>query len=278
MLPAALGLLVAFAMPVVEAIAISFSDWAGVGPLKFVGIDNFAEMTRNGEVIKATTVTLVFGVATCAIVIVIALTLATLVSRRIRGAAFYRAVWFVPAIAPGAATAVFFATSFQPGFGIIDRTRHLLGIPGSWAPLADPSQALIPVIIVCAWGSVGFAFLLLLGAMEQVDATLYEAADLDGATRYRKFTSITLPLIRPTLGVATILTLIGTINNFTVVFAMTRGGPGSATTTIPLFVYQEAFKLGNFGLAAAVSVITSIVLVVVGLAALKLTQSRQTLQ
>jgi ABC-type sugar transport system permease subunit len=124
--------------------------------------------------------------------------------------------------------------------------------------------ALWVIIAVAIWQGAGFAFLVILGAMEEVPVSTYEAAAIDGAGPIRQFFSITLPLVRPVLSMVLLLESIWAFNGFTLVWGMTQGGPGDATTILPVQVYKAAFQYGNFGTAAATSVVGGIILLVVG--------------
>ena len=120
------------------------------------------------------------------------------------------------------------------------------------------------VIAVAIWQGAGFAFLVILGAMEEIPVSVYEAAALDGTGPVRQFFRITLPLTRPVLSMILLLEAIWAFNGFTLVWGMTQGGPGDATAILPVQVYKEAFQFGNFGAAAAISVVGGLVLLVVG--------------
>jgi ABC-type sugar transport system permease subunit len=163
----------------------------------------------------------------------------------------------------------------SPGQGAVNVILGQVGLGQMHAWLSDPHAALYPVIWATVWAGVGFAFLLLLGAMEQIPVTLYEAARIDGASAWRRFTAVTLPLIRPVLVITTMLELIWAANGFTTVYAMTNGGPGDATQTLPVLIYKQAFQYTNFGLASAMGVVSGIALTLVGLVSLRFSASRQ---
>ncbi|SED96294.1 carbohydrate ABC transporter permease [Ruania alba] len=273
--PAAVLLATFVGVTVVQAGVISLSEWHGIGPLEFVGLRNYAEVLAEPATWEALRVTTVFAFASTAGVIVTATLLAAAVSAKMWGSTSYRIIWFMPGIAPAAAAAIFWASAFQPNFGAINEIAKLLGFEGSSALLASGATALIPIILVTIWSSVGFSFLLILGALEDVPPTTYEAARIDGASATRQFFSISLPLAQPVIATTSILALIATFNGFTQVWAMTRGGPGSATNTIPVAVYKEAFQFANYGTAAALAVIGAVILTILGAIGLALTRSRQ---
>lgn len=275
LLPAVLLVIAFFALPVVQAVRISLSQWSGIGPVEFTGFDQYEALFTSVDFYRSLGLTIGFAVASAIGIVVIATLLAATISQGVKGAGFYRVVWFIPGVAPAAAVAVFWGTAFQPGFGTVNYLLGLAGLDSNSAPLADPNNAIYPVIFVSVWSGVGFAFILILGAMEQIPVSVYEAAKIDGASSARQFFSITLPLVRPVLSITATLNLIWAFNNFTTVWGLTKGGPGTATTTLPVLVYKNAFQLGEYSQATAVAVVASVILLALGLVALRLSQSRE---
>jgi len=271
----AVVLLAAFlGAPIVEGIRFSFSSWGGTGDPVWVGLSNY-RATLTGSFGSTLALTARYSFLSMAGIVVVALVLAEAVRSGARGSAFYRIVWFLPGIAPLAAVSVFWSIAFQPLGGAVDAVLGDLGLGSNYAWLAGSSTAIYPVIFVTIWASVGFAFLLLLGAMQQIPISLYEAAKIDGASGARMFFALTLPLIRPVLTVVALLELIWTFNGFTVIWAMTMGGPGYATSTLPVLVFKEAFQDLNFGLASSMAVVGGVILMIVGIVSLRVGQSRQ---
>lgn len=272
----AVALLVIFLfVPALQGIRTSLSSWNGFGPLNFVGFSNYTDALGSSLFWTSMFRSLVFTVLSTVGVVVLALLLAAAVSGGTPGFRFYRVVWFIPGVAPIAAGAVFWSSAFQPGQGVVNVLLGSIGLGSNHSWLASPTLALFPTIFVTIWTSVGFAFLLLLGAMEQIPVSVYEAARIDGAGKIRTFFAMTLPLIRPVLVIVTLLQVIWHFNGFTVLFAMTKGGPGYATTTLPVLVYREAFEQLNYGPASAMAILGGIVLLGVGIASVRLNRSRQ---
>lgn len=258
-------LAVFFGLPIVDLIRTSFTRWPGIGEPSFIGFDNYVVAFTNSDIRDALFRSLALGVGVALAISVIATVLGALISGGIRGNNFYRVVWFLPAIAPPSAVAVFWALSVQPRSGAVNAFLGSIGLGDAHAWLADPASALYVIMAVAVWAGVGFAFLVILGAMEDVPVSVYEAASIDGASRVRQFFSITLPLIRPVLSMIVLLEVIWAFNGFTLVWGMTQGGPGNATTILPVQVYKDAFLFANFGLASAVSVVGGLFLLVIGL-------------
>jgi ABC-type sugar transport system permease subunit len=273
-LPAVVLIVAFLLLPLLQGIRLSVSTWYGAGPINFTGLDNY-RATMNGDFLSTLWLTARFAIGCTVGIMVLATLMAAVVSAQVKGAAFYRVVWFLPGIAPIAAVAVFWAAAFQPHQGAVNVVLGALGLGRAHAWLASASTAIYPPIFVTIWASVGFAFLLMLGAMEQIPVSVYEAARIDGASRVRALFSITLPLVRPVLAVTTMLELIWSFNGFTTLWAMTQGGPGFATSILPVEVYKLAFQQTEFGSAAAMAVVGGLILIVVGALGLKLSQSKQ---
>lgn len=263
-LPAIVLLVGVFAFPIVQTVQLSFSQWRGFGDPQWIGLGNYADVFTSGAFWGALRNTVVFAVLSTAGIVAVALLMAVAVSRGGRMDSTLRALWFLPAIVPGTAAAVFWTIAVQPDTGIVNRILGLVGLGSEHAWLASPETAMAVVILVGIWISTAFPFLLLVGAIDRVPAEVYEAARLDGAGDWRQFLHFTLPLIRPVLTMVIVLELIWNFNAFTLVWSMTKGGPADATMILPVLIYQEGFKFGDFGTAAAMGVISSVLLLVLG--------------
>ncbi|WJL97026.1 sugar ABC transporter permease [Microbacterium sp. ET2] len=272
--PALILLACVFAYPVFDTVRLSLATWRGAGPVEWVGLANFGDVLSRPDFYRSVRTTFVFAVLVTVGTTGLALVLAAIASSATSRNSFYKFVWFLPAIAPPAALAVFWALSVQPGTGIVNVLIESFGGSASTAWLADPESALYVIVVVNVWIESAFAFLLILGAMEQVPVSLYEAGRLDGTSAAQRFWFITLPSIQPVLTIVVMLQFIWSFNGFTVVWAMTRGGPGDATQTLPVLLYREAFFFSNYGSAAAIGVLGSIVLIGVGIVAIRLSRSR----
>jgi ABC-type sugar transport system permease subunit len=265
LLPGLAALVVFFGIPIVELIRTSLSTWSGIGSQQFIGIGNYQQVLAQASFLSGLGKSILLGAASAVGICVLATILGALVSSNIKGSGIYRVIWFLPGIAPPSAVAVFWALSVQPKSGAVNAFLGALGLGDGHAWLASPSTALWVVIGVAIWQGAGFAFLVILGAMEEVPVSAYEAAALDGASSLRRFFSITLPLIRPVLSMVILLEAIWAFNGFTLVWGMTMGGPGDATSILPVQIYKDAFQFGDFGPAAAISVIGGVLLLAVGI-------------
>lgn len=274
-LPAVLLMVLFVAVPALEGLRISFSDWSGFGDVDFIGFQNYVDALENSPFLGSLATTSVYAVCSMVGIVVIATLLAASVSARMKGAAFYRVVWFLPGIAPVTAAGVFWAIAFQPKSGAVNVLLGAVGLGNAHAWLASPTVSIYPTIFVTIWANVGFAFLLLLGAMEQIPTSVYEAARIDGSSAARTFFELTLPLVRPVLAITAVLELIFQFNGFTIIWSMTQGGPGYATSTLPVLIYTQAFQLTHFGLGGAMAVMGGVLLIIAGLFSIRLSRSRQ---
>lgn len=273
--PAVLLLSVFLGLPIALGLWLSLSSWGGAGDARWVGLDNYLSLFADGALWRSLAVTAEYAFVSTALIVAISLLLAVAVHGRLRGSRVYRALWFLPAIAPGAAVGVFWSLAFQPYTGIVNALSGIIGLDDDNALLADPSTALIPPIIATVWAGTGLAYVLILGALNSIPAEIYEAAHLDGASGLRRMWSITLPLIRPVLVTVTMLQLIWTANGFTIVWAMTRGGPGNSTSILPVFVYNQITQRADYGAAAAAATIGGAILIGIGLVMLRLRRTRE---
>lgn len=270
------GLLFTFlALPAMNSIWLSFNKWPGIGTPEWVGTDNYETLFAEGRLAESIRITLLYSFVASFFIVAIALLLAVAVSSNLRGSKFYRVVWFFPGVAPPTAVAIFWSLGFQPEIGVVNAILGRLGLPSDNQWLAQSTTVMFPVIFVGIWVGVGFAFLVLLGAVEGVDVSIREAAKIDGASQGQQLFQIIIPLIAPVMFTILTLQLIWNFNGFNLVFAMTQGGPGRSSEILPIFTYVEAFRYGRFGPASAAAVIAGVFLVVIGWFGIRLSRSRQ---
>ena len=262
-------------LPVINSIQLSFSRWGGLGPLEPVGWQNYTDLVADEQMRYSARITILYAFSVAIGVVAIATILAAAVSAGVRGHKLYKVIWFFPGIAPPTAVAIFWSSGFQPETGVVNTILGKIGLRDDYAWLANSETALYPVIFVGIWIAVGFSFLVILGAIEQIPISVREAATVDGANIRQQFFRITLPLIRPVMLIMLTLQIIWTFNGFTVVWAMTTGGPADSTSILPILAYKEAFRFGRFGTAAAMAVIAGIFLMIIGSLGIRLSRSAQ---
>lgn len=228
------------------------------GEPAFVGLQNYVELFGDPDFRGAITRTIIFVSGCLVLGISLALIFAFALNKAIGGLRFLRGLTIVPYIVSGVAAAVMFRLLFNEEFGWVNRTLGFFGIDGpTW--LADPVFAMVAVIIAQVWTDLPLAILLILGGLQTVDPSLLDAADVDGATGWRRAWTISIPLVTPQLALATIWFSYATLTSLGVVLAMTGGGPLDATTTLPVSLYDTAFQdFDTHGALAIVLVILAI--------------------
>lgn len=266
-LPALILFLVFGLYPFYRTILISFTNWDGISSsYAFIGLENYRQIFSDALWWKSMLNGLFFAVTAIVFMNGLALALALAVDRKIRGQSIYRAVFYVPTILSGVVVAIIWKWLYQPIGGPINQLLALVGL-GSLAKawLADSSTVLWAVAIASMWMGIGSPFLLFLAGLQGVPVELYEAARIDGAGERQLFWYITIPFLIPVTTIITILTLLGAMQMFNLVLAMTNGGPGYATEVPVLHIYREAFKLFDFGYATALSMVFGILLLIISM-------------
>ena len=251
--PTILGLLVLNIWPFIQAIYMSFSKSKPFGMFEFEGLDNYIEMFQNTEFWKANWNTIFFCVLTVPVGIFLALLVATLLNSKIRGRTTFRAIFFLPMVVAPAAVAMVWKWIFNTQYGIINQ---LLSANIGW--LTDSQIVLVTCSVVQIWSNIGYDAVLLLAGLQNISVSLYEAADLDGASKVRQFFSITLPMVSPTLFVVLIMRLMSSLKVFDLIYMMVDSSNpvlNDAQTLMSLF-YRESFIAGDKGYAAAIVVWT----------------------
>jgi multiple sugar transport system permease protein len=249
--------------PAVFSLFLSMFNWTMVDDPEFVGTQNFTNLWHDEIFWKALRNTIKYAVYSVPPDIIIALLLAVLMNQQMRGMKFFRLAYFVPVVTSGALVAIVWSWLYQPR-GIINGLLTDIGLtPQRW--LTDLGLVLPSIAAMAVWKHVGFNMLILLAGLQSIPPELEEAARLDGAGRYRIFFNITLPLLRPVLVLATILTTIGSLQMFDAAFVMTGGGPFYGSTTLVYYIYVKAFEQYQMGYGATIAFVLFLIILVVTL-------------
>ncbi|HEY0605152.1 MAG TPA: sugar ABC transporter permease [Herpetosiphonaceae bacterium] len=261
LLPSLIGLLLFTALPIVGALILSLVRWNLVGSPIFVGPANYIEiLTRDQIFRKAFANTLYFVVTVVPLQLAIGLALAVALNQAIRGIQIYRVIYFMPVVTSIVAAALVFQWMFNRDFGVISAAIWWLGestgtniAPPDW--LNSSAWAKPAIVLLTLWKNVGFTMVIYLAGLQAVPPELYDAAKVDGASGWQRFRNITMPLISPTTFFLLVIQMIGAFQLFSEPFVMSRGqgGPAQATLTIVFYIYQNAFRFGNMGKAAAIA-------------------------
>lgn len=261
--PAVVVAVVLFAIPIAMAIGMSFSDWPLIGDPTFVGGEQYARIADNDLLLQAIPFTLLYTVVATAVFFIVALGLALLVQEAHRATAFFRTAFFLPAVVGVTSAALLFYSLYNNEYGPIDDILRSLGIiEGDAEFLRTPEAAFTSTVVMTTWRYAGFNMLILLTGLQAIPQEVYEAARVDGATRWQQLWSITLPLLRPSIALMLILTVTGNILVFEPFYVLTAGGPDNSTVTVVMAMFREAFTRFDLGAAAAIAVLLLAALIV----------------
>ncbi len=254
LLPTILGIIIFTAGPVLTSFGLSFYEWNVFQPPEFLGPENYARFFSDGRVITSFLNTLQFVVMAIILETTLALLLALAVTQKM-GSFFryyFRSAFFLPLLVSGAAVSIALGYMFHREFGVINYYLGQIGIPQIgwlttrfWAPVA--------IILAYTWHHIGFTFIIFIGGLTNISQEVLDAADVDGARGFRRVWSIIIPMISPTLLFAIVVNIIGLLQFFEQPYIMTRGGPGDATRTAVMVMYEAAFKNLEIGYGSSIA-------------------------
>ncbi len=258
--PTILGLIILNIYPFLETIYMSFSKTKAFGAYEFCGLQNYIEMFQSREFWKATWNSVYFCILTVPIGVFLSLIVAVLLNAKIKGKTVYRAIFFLPMVVAPAAVAMVWKWIFNTEYGILNT---LLGSNIRW--LTDPNIVLITCSIVAVWSAIGYDAVLLLSGIQNISRSLYEAADLDGASKVKQFFNITLPMVSPTLFVVMIMRLMSSLKVYDLIYMMVEQSNPALTDAQSLMYlfYRESFIAGNKGYASAIVIWTVLLIGIV---------------
>jgi multiple sugar transport system permease protein len=252
LLPSLLGLTVFIIGPLAASLILSFTNWQVIGTTRFVGFSNYIRLTTSDPLFwKIFVTTLLYTAEYLVLNIVVSLTMAVWICSLSWGKQIFRLVFFLPTFMPLVGIGLIWLLMLTPG-GVIDWCIAALDLP---IPnlITHPDTALQVVIGVALWSHFGYNMLLFGAALESIPPAYLDAAAIDGAGAWHKFWKIKLPLISPSLFFGTVLTAITSLQTFDQIYALTRGGPGSATTTLGYAIYSQGFTDYRLGYASAIA-------------------------
>jgi raffinose/stachyose/melibiose transport system permease protein len=261
-LPAAIVYAVLFVVPTVTSFYFSLTRWS-IFSSKFIGFGNYRTFFQEPALVSGLVHTLIYAVVTSGLKVVLGLLLAVLLTSQIVGRGYLRSVVFFPVLVSTIGVGLTFTVLMNPSQGLINEALASIGVQGpGW--LTDPHWALVSVALVDVWKGVGLATLIYIAGIVSIPPEYFEAARVDGAGAWDNFRRIVLPLARPATVTVVILSLIGGLRSFDLIWAMTRGGPGFTSDVIASVIYKQ-YQAGFYGLSTAgnvvlFAVVTAIVL------------------
>lgn len=250
--PAAAIYAILFMLPTFASLYFSLTRWT-LFDFAFIGFDNFLQFFREPFLVKGLTNTLIYAFVTSGAKVVLGLLLGVFLTSDVMARGYLRAVLFFPVLVSTVGVGITFSALMHPTKGLINQVLALLGVAGpAW--LTNPSLALLSVAFVDVWKGVGLATVIYIAGIVSIPAEYYEAAKIDGASAWQRFRNITIPLARPATVTVVVLSLIGGLRSFDLIWSMTRGGPGFTSDVIASVIYKQ-YQAGFYGLSTAGNVV-----------------------
>jgi multiple sugar transport system permease protein len=255
--------------PMLGTAWVSLLDWNLIGEPAFAGLDNYAELLGDKDFHAALGHTALFIALYLPVVVVLGLGVALLLDAKLPGLTLYRAAFFLPVISSWVAISLLWKWLLNPADGLVNRMLALAGLdgPGWWT---DADWAIPSVVFASVWKDVGYVGVILLAGLQALPKDVLQAAQLDGASRWRQLRSVTLPMLSPSLFFVTVISLINSFHVFEQVWVMTGGGPGGASTVVVEQIVRYAFSYGRIGYASAMSIVLFGVILLVTVIQLRL--------
>ncbi len=248
--------------PVAFSLFLTFHEWNIIGPMKFIGFSNYEKLVQDQFFIKSMKNTLVFLAIHIPLQIAISLGLAVILNQKIWFRAFFRGSFFMPVVVSGVVITILWQQLYGYELGTINTLLMSLGFEKiGW--LIDPMWAMPSIAIMATWKNVGLYIILFLVGLQSVPKSLYEAADLEGATKWQQFWHITIPVINPTVVMVIILSTIGGFSLFIEPYVMTGGGPLNSTLSSVLYIYKQGFFYYHMGYAATLGLVFALLILFV---------------
>lgn len=238
--------------PMVASIIISFTHWDIISPPTWVGVDNYKEMFTSDPLFwKSLRVTFTYTLVLVPIQLTLSLLVAILLNQKVMGLPLFRTIFYLPTVLPVVASSMLWLWIFYPQ-GLLNFFVRIVGIPPQeW--LTSESLALPAIILMSLWGIFGTSMIIFLAGLQGIPRTLYEAAEIDGAGAWKKFKTVTLPMLSPVIFFNFVMGVIGTFQVFTQGYLLTDGKPNYSTLFYVLYIYRNAFEFLNMGYASAMA-------------------------
>ncbi len=277
LLPALILYILVQIVPLGGALYFSVSSWNGIGgsPMKFVGLKNFTALLDNEMFVvsmknlgRLVFFSVLFHTP-------IALIIAVILYQGYKGHRLFKAMYFIPTLFPLTAVGLLWYFIFMPN-GYFNSLLTWVGLEALVQPwLVQKSTAMNTIIFVNIWAGIGYFMVIILAGLTTIPLELYEAGTIDGASSRKQFTHITIPMLKPILGMCILMDIIGTIKSFDLVFAMTEGGPNGLTNLPTTLMYYESFRYNHYGLGSAIGVVLLIISLIATLGSEALLRKRE---
>ncbi|WP_235293990.1 carbohydrate ABC transporter permease [Portibacter lacus] len=260
--PYIIHLLLFVLFPVIFSFVLVFHKWNIISPMEYVGLDNFARLFADRLFWRSLWNTFIFILVHIPLQIIIALSLAYFLNKKLLMLSFFRASFFMPVVISGVVITILWQQLYGLESGVINRGLIALGL-GRVEWLSNPKIAMISIAIMATWKNVGLYVILFLVGLQTVPKSYYEAAEVEGATAWQQFRYITIPAINPTMFMVVILSTIGGFSLFIEPYIMTDGGPLNSTLSAMLYIYKQAFGYYHMGYSATLSIFFALIIMAV---------------
>ncbi len=260
LMPVVLILVAFLVLPIFYSLAVSFYEWDLIGSPEFIGTNNYKQLFHDPMFFKSIWNTIKYAVISVPLSIFLSMGIAILLNNPIKGIGVYRTIYFIPVITSINAVAIVWNFIYHPDFGLLNKILSWFSIdPVAW--LQDPDWALPAIIFMSVWKGLGHNIIIFLAGLQNIPKHLYEAARIDGASRWQQFKHITWPLLTPTTFFIFTMSTIGSFQVFSQVYMMTpRGGPLKSTMVVVYYLYRKAFEQFEFGYALAMAFVLFMVI------------------
>lgn len=262
--PLYLGIIIFYLIPVFQSVFYSFTEWGMFGGYEIVGLENYKRLFQDPELVGAIKNTFTYAIFTVPVAMFIAIFIAVLLNSKIKGKSIYRVIYFLPAVTMTSAIAMIWKWIFNSEFGILNQFLSVFGIDGpNW--LTDSNWAMISLVVVGIWSSLGTSIVIYLAGLQSISSSFYEAAEMDGAGPIRKFFSVTLPLLTPTVFFNLITSLISALQVYDLIYLMfSETNPAlKSVQSISFLFYRYSFVFNEKGYGAAIVVMLLMITLVI---------------
>lgn len=263
--PNFIGFFIFTLIPIVFTFVLCFNEWDGFNPMKFVGFENFRWLLNDKGFRDAMWRTVVYTFFTVIITLFISLALAVLINQKLKGIGIFRTAIFFPYVASIVAVAAVWQMLFQKDMGLINEFLRAIGVVDVPGWFATTKWAMPAVIIVSVWKFMGYYMIVYLAGLQNVPVELVEAGMIDGASAWQRFWKIKFPMIAPQTFFVIMMLTITSFKSFDLVYVLTEGGPGTATTLMSNYIYNQAFISWNYGRASSAALMLFAVVAVITL-------------
>ena len=277
LVPGIVASLAVIAVPLVMTVGVSFTRWQGIGDPQWIGVANYDRLLHDVNFWSSFghigLLILAMAVVPTLIGLVLAAVLFDYVGKVFgnRVARSFRSGFYLPQVLPVAVTGIVWGWILHPDYGALNKILDSIGLGGlaeNW--LGDPKYALYSVMAIMIWFQLGYPIVMFMSGLQRVDPSLYEAADLDGATWWQRFRKITIYMIRPEFYVVLVTTTIAALKIFGQIFVLTRGGPSNSTLVPSYFAYKNFFEKAQVGYGSAISTVLTVIIIVLAIVFLRL--------